>query len=105
MPWESPLYSHADPFANRDPRLAETIVPFGSEFMDYIYNPRVDATQTLQISTGKMVKNNDSKAVSKDCSYNGFVLKKFVDEEWIDDRLTDMPMVIIRYADVLLMYA
>lgn len=105
MPWESPLYSHADPFANRDPRLAETIVPFGSEFMDYIYNPRVDATQTLQISTGQMVKNNDSKAGSKDCSYNGFVLKKFIDEEWIDDRLTDMPMRIMRYGDVLLMYA
>ncbi len=105
MPWESPLYSHADPFANRDPRLAETIVPFGSEFLDYIYNPRVDATQTLQVSTGQMVKNNDSKAGSKDCSYNGFVLKKFIDEEWIDDRLTDSPMRIMRYGDVLLMYA
>lgn len=54
---------------------------------------------------GVMVKNTDCKPGSKDCSYNGFVLKKFVDEEWIDDRLTDTPMRIIRYADVLLMYA
>ena len=73
--------------------------------MDYIYNPRPSATTTLQVSSGKMVKNNDTKVVSKDCSYNGLVLKKFVDEEWIDDRLTDTPMRIIRYADVLLMYA
>ena len=73
--------------------------------MDYIYNPRPSATQTLQVSTGKMVKNNDTKPVSKDCSYNGLVLKKGIDEEWIDDRLTDTPMRIIRYADVLLMYA
>ncbi len=81
------------------------LVPFDSEFMDYIYNPRPSATQTLQVSTGKMVKNNDTKPVSKDCSYNGLVLKKGIDEEWIDDRLTDGPMRIIRYGDVLLMYA
>ena len=157
LPWESPLYDPADPFANRDPRLGETIVPFYSEFMDYIYNPRVDASQVAQVSTGvattvvaaahpgaepvkgasgnweidgintnvraetgkanvvgadgfwhlncALVKNNDSKTGSKDSSYNGFVLKKYIDEEWIDDRLTDMPQVIIRYGDVLLMYA
>lgn len=102
---DSPLYDPADPFKNRDPRLSELCVPFDSEFMDYIYNPRPSATTTLQVSTGKQVKNNDTKVVSKDCSYNGLVLKKFVDEEWIDDRLTDTPMRIIRYADVLLMYA
>ncbi len=102
---DSPLYDAADPFKNRDPRLSEVCVPFDSEFMDYIYNPRPSATTTLQVSTGKQVKNNDTKVVSKDCSYNGLVLKKFVDEEWIDDRLTDGPMRIIRYGDVLLMYA
>lgn len=102
---DSPLYDPADPFKNRDPRLSELCVPFDSEFMDYVYNPRPSATTTLCISTGQQVKNNDTKVVSKDCSYNGLVLKKFVDEEWIDDRLTDTPMRIIRYADVLLMYA
>lgn len=102
---DSPLYDAANPFKNRDPRLSELTAPFDEEFMDYIYNPRPSATTTLQVSTGKQVKNNDTKVVSKDCSYNGLVLKKFVDEEWIDDRLTDTPMRIIRYADVLLMYA
>ena len=102
---ESPLYDPAHPFANRDPRLSELTAPFDEEFMDYIYNPRPSATQTLQVSTGKMVKNNDTKPVAKDCSYNGLVLKKGIDEEWIDDRLTDTPMRIIRYGDVLLMYA
>ena len=102
---DSPLYDPANPFANRDPRLSEITVPFDSEFMDYIYNPRPSATQTLQVSTGKMLKNVDSKVGSKDCSYNGLMLKKFVDEEWPDDRLTDTPQRIMRYGDVLLMYA
>ena len=102
---ESPLYDPANPFANRDPRLKETAVEFGSEHLDYIYDPRCSQTEVLKVSTGTMVKNTDCKAGSKDCSYNGLALRKGIDEEWIDDRLTDVPMRIIRYADVLLMYA
>lgn len=103
--WESDLYDPANPFKNRDPRLAETTAEFDKEFMDYIYNPRGNASQTLKVSTGQMVKNNDSRPVAKDCSYNGLVLKKHVDEEWVDDNLTDAPIRIMRYGDVLLMYA
>ena len=102
---DSPLYDPANPFANRDPRLAATTVEFGSAFLDYIYDPRPSATKTLQVSTGQMVNNKDCKPGSKDCSYNGLVLRKHVDEEWIDDKKTDAPARIIRYADVLLMYA
>ena len=102
---DSPLYDPAKPFANRDPRLSELTAPFDEEFMDYIYNPRPSASKTLQVSSNTQVKNNDSKPVAKDCSYNGLVLKKGIDEEWIDDRLTDTPMRIMRYGDVLLMYA
>ncbi len=102
---DSPLYDPAKPFANRDPRLSELTAPFDEEFMDYIYNPRPSAAKTLKVSTNSQVKNNDSKPVAKDCSYNGLVLKKGIDEEWIDDRLTDTPMRIMRYGDVLLMYA
>lgn len=36
---ESPLFDPHEPFANRDPRLAETIVPFGSNHLSYEYNP------------------------------------------------------------------
>lgn len=103
---ESPLYDPANPFANRDPRLKETAVEFGSEHLDYIYDPRCTAAaQVMKVSTQTMVKNTDCKAGSKDCSYNGMALRKGIDEEWSDDRLTDVPMRIIRYADVLLMYA
>ena len=102
---ESPLYDPANPFANRDPRLAETVAEFDKEFMDYIYNPRASASTTLQVSSGKQVKNNDNRKVNPNCSYNGLVLKKHVDEEWFDDNLTDAPIRIVRYGDVLLMYA
>lgn len=102
---DSPLYDPANPFANRDPRLAATTAEFGKEFLDYIYDPRPSATNTTQVSTGLSVKNKDCKPGSKDCSYNGLVLRKHIDAEWTDDNLTDAPARIIRYADVLLMYA
>ena len=102
---DSPLYDPANPFANRDPRLAATTAEFDKEFLDYIYNPRPSAKKTTQVSTGLEVTNKDCKPGSKDCSYNGLVLKKAIDAEWTDDQLTDAPARIIRYADVLLMYA
>jgi hypothetical protein len=102
---DSPLYDPANPFANRDPRLAATTAEFDKEFLDYIYNPRPSAKKTIQVSTGTEVTNKDCKPGSKDCSYNGLVLKKAIDAEWTDDQLTDAPARIIRYADVLLMYA
>ena len=101
---DSPLYDPANPFANRDPRLAATMAEFGKEFLDYIYDPRPSAEQTIQVSTGQKVSNQDNITVKKDASYNGMTLRKHVDEEWID-KSTDAPVRIIRYADVLLMYA
>ena len=90
-------------FENRDPRCAATIVAFGTEFLGYIYDPGVK--EVKQISTGKMVKNNDSRLVQQYASFNGLCLKKGVDAEWTDDFATDANVNIMRYADVLLMYA
>ena len=39
---ESPLYDPHDPFENRDPRMAMTIVEFGTEWLGYIYQPHPD---------------------------------------------------------------
>ena len=100
---KSPLYDPTHPFENRDPRCAATIVAFGTEFLGYIYDPGVK--EVKQISTGKMVKNNDSRLVQQYASFNGLCLKKGVDAEWTDDFATDANVNIMRYADVLLMYA
>lgn len=100
---ESPLFDPAEPFKNRDPRLAETIVEFGTEHLGYIYDP--GALQVLNTSTGKMVRNKDTQLNDQYAAYNGLCLRKGVDEEWTDDKRTDTDIKIMRYADVLLMYA
>lgn len=100
---ESPLFSLQNPFQNRDPRCAATLVEFGTPHLGFIYDP--GARQVLNLSTGAMVTNQDSKLVQQYAAYNGMCLKKGVDEEWTDDRATDTDAKIMRYADVLLMYA
>ena len=100
---QSDLYDPQHPFQNRDPRLPETIVQFGTPHLGYIYDP--GAKQVLELSTGEMVDNKETQFSSQFASYNGLDLKKGVDESWVDDKKADPNIIIMRYADVLLMYA
>ncbi len=100
---KSPLYDPQNPFKNRDPRISETIVEFGTPHLGYIYDP--GATQVLELSSGKMVTNQETQLASQFASYNGLDLKKGVDESWSGDKQADPNFIVMRYADVLLMYA
>lgn len=102
---ESPLYNPQKPFENRDPRCAMTIVEFETPHIGFIYDPNPYSVRVLNLSTGNMVSNKDTRSVDQFASYNGLMLKKGVDEDWSDDKRADFDIKILRYADVLLMYA
>lgn len=102
---ESPLFNPREPFKNRDPRCAETIVEFQTPHLGFMYQPHPDSVKVINLNTGKYQTNNDTRSVAQYASYNGLVLKKGIDEDWSDNNLTDPDKIIIRYADVLLMYA
>lgn len=103
---ESPLFDPHDPFKNRDPRLAETIVPFGSKFLGYEYNPHPEALTCMNYNTGEMVKNNDTRANAQYASFNGLVWKKGIDETWLQNGFkVSQDIIYCRYAEILLTYA
>ncbi|MCE5345575.1 MAG: RagB/SusD family nutrient uptake outer membrane protein [Bacteroidales bacterium] len=102
---ESPLYNPQKPFQNRDPRCAATIVEFGTEFCGFIYEPHPDSLKTTKVATGTRVSNLDCRAVTQYASYNGLAWRKGIDSDWWDDFMTDPDNTVIRYADVLLIYA
>ena len=103
---ESPLFDPHDPFKNRDPRLSMTIVPFGETFLGIEYNPHPEALQVMNYNTGKMQTNNDARVNAQFASYNGLVWKKGIDETWLENGMeVAFDKIIVRYADVLLMYA
>ncbi|WP_430974178.1 RagB/SusD family nutrient uptake outer membrane protein [Sunxiuqinia rutila] len=101
---ESPLFDPHKPFRNRDPRCTASIVEFGTEWLGYIYQPHPDSLTTLKTSTGEYVSNADNRAILMYSSFNGLVWKKKIDQDWLDLE-TDPDNIVIRYADVLLMYA
>ncbi len=104
---ESPLFDPQNPFKNRDPRCAATIVEFGTEHCGVIYDPNPTVTQVYSSIAGKMITNLDCKSGSQYASYNGLLRKKGIDESWINDGSFKVAydLVFLRYAEVLLTYA
>ncbi|SDL89188.1 RagB/SusD family nutrient uptake outer membrane protein [Kriegella aquimaris] len=114
---ESPLFDPQNPFKNRDPRCNMTIVPFGSledgdglssadgsNFIAIEYTPHPEKKEVLDFASGDLRRNDDTPSVAAFASFNGLAWKKGIDEDWKDYR-TDPDLIVIRYADVLLMYA
>lgn len=103
---ESDFFDPRNPFKNRDPRCTKTIVEFGTEHCGFEYNPRPDVKEVLNYNTGKMQSNADNRAVNQYASYNGLVWKKGIDSSWTENgKKVYRDYVMMRYADVLLMYA
>lgn len=102
---ESPLYNPRKPFENRDPRCAATIAEFDKPFLGFTYTPHPDSAQVWSYELGSFIANKDSKAGDQYASYNGLIRKKGINNDWKDDLQSDPDKIIIRYADVLLMYA
>lgn len=102
---ESPLFDPHEPFKNRDPRCSETIVEFQTEHLGYMFQPHPDSTKCYSFKAGSYVKNNDTRSIAQYATYNGMVWKKGIDTDWSDDFKTAPDIIILRYADVLLMYA
>jgi hypothetical protein len=114
---QSALFDPQNPFRNRDPRCNMTIVPFGSvedgdglspsdgsNFMNREYNPHPEKKEVMDFASGNLIKNNDTRSIASFASFNGLAWKKGIDDDWKDYQ-TDPDKIIIRYADVLLMYA
>src|SRR5690606_9777157 len=102
---ESPLYDPQEPFKNRDPRCAETIVEFSTPHLNFTYEPHPDSLMVMNYNTGTLQPNNDTRSVAPFASFNGLLLKKGVDEDWLPNFTAENDKIIVRYADVLLMYA
>lgn len=103
---ESELFDPLNPFKNRDPRCTATIVEFNTEHCGFEYDPSPVATQVMNYTTGKLQSNQDTRKVAEYASFNGLVWKKGIDISWTENgKQVDRDYMIMRYADVLLMYA
>jgi hypothetical protein len=105
------VYDPHKPFEHRDPRCTYTIVEFGTQHLGVIYDPHFDKPEVWSYREGKNVPNNDSRTYrisgtgNQYASYNGLVLRKHVDDDWLSPFEAENDKLILRYADVLEIYA
>ncbi|WP_346823474.1 RagB/SusD family nutrient uptake outer membrane protein [Rapidithrix thailandica] len=85
---QSPLFDADNPYENRDPRLASTVITPGSYFKGALFSLDPDENEVQHQSR------------------SGFLMRKYVDST-DEAQAWDSPgnFIVIRYADVLLMYA
>ncbi len=102
---ESVIYDPKNPFDNRDPRLLETFVKHSTPWLGFFFQPHPDTLDVYNVRTGAKVRNNDNRARNINAPFNGLLMKKGIDEDYSDDFRASPDLIIVRYADVLLMYA
>ena len=104
---KSPLYDLSKPFANRDPRLNATIVTPGDTFLGYVFQNHPDSTLVFSTKDNKKVTNKDNKgAANPFASFTGYLWKKGIDDSQLANiNKVDLDQIVLRYAEILLIYA
>ncbi|WP_116108777.1 RagB/SusD family nutrient uptake outer membrane protein [Lewinella sp. IMCC34191] len=93
-------YDEDDPYTNRDPRLEATIVYHGYEWEDN------SGTHTIYIEPGSDPDNAvDEYAPGSSATPTGYYTRKYFDPTYQSGLSSGLNLMLIRYADVLLMYA
>ncbi len=92
-------YVESNPYVNRDPRLAATVLFDGGKWR------MPDGTDlTIKIKPGSGTAD-EYKAGSGNNSLTGYYMKKYYDPTYTGDFSSGLNLILIRYADILLMYA
>lgn len=95
-------YDEANPYANRDPRLTATVIYHGAVWR----NPN-NTTQIIYIKPGSdpdRSAKNEYKP-SGQGTPTGYYWRKYYDPTAVGNFNSGLNLILIRYADVLLMYA
>lgn len=95
-------YDENNPYVNRDPRLTYTVVYHG-----YQWKEADGSTKTIYIKPGTDPNGSkpDEYAPGSSKSPTGYYMRKYYDPTHTTGFASGLNLILIRYADVLLMYA
>jgi hypothetical protein len=114
---KSPLYNPARPWENRDPRLAWTFALPSSGYDDWTQEPGCifqgfqfethrDSVKCFNFHTTPASYVDNQDALNAYASFSGINWRKYVnDKNYGDVNNCDNNIIVIRYAEVLLIYA
>ncbi|PIF05791.1 MAG: RagB/SusD family nutrient uptake outer membrane protein [Draconibacterium sp.] len=94
-------YDENDPYSNRDPRLKATVV-----YHNYQWETATGDTHTIYIKPGSDPDDpTDEYSPGSSASPTGYYTRKYFDPQHESGLRSGLNLMLIRYADVLLMYA
>ncbi|MDR2774497.1 MAG: RagB/SusD family nutrient uptake outer membrane protein [Tannerella sp.] len=114
---QSSLYNPAKPWENRDPRLAWTLALPSSGYIDWTNEPGCifqgfqfethrDSVKCFNYHTSPPSYVDNQDALNAYASFSGINWRKYVnDRNYSDVNNCDNNIIVIRYAEVLLIYA
>lgn len=103
---KSPLYDPTKPFVNRDPRLSFTIALPGSKYFNYQFETHKDSLKCWNYNTTPATRIDNQDAINAYASFTGYCWRKYVDlTDKVDVSNSELNIILIRYAEVLLTYA
>ncbi|WP_106828347.1 RagB/SusD family nutrient uptake outer membrane protein [Parabacteroides pacaensis] len=102
---ESVLYNAAEPFKNRDPRLDATIVLPGSIFQGYQFETHPDSLECWDYNVTPAVRRTNQDVTNPYATFSGYCWRKYTDEDKTFRLKSELNIILVRYAEVLLMYA
>jgi hypothetical protein len=104
---ESSVYSPKKPFENRDPRLKKSIITPQSIWGGIIFESHPDSLISRAANGAVRGKNNDSRKVIWPAAFFGYMWKKYTDEQaQVSGQIwSEMDFILMRYAEILLIYA
>lgn len=103
---KSPLFNVDKPFENRDPRLNYTVVLPQTRFEKYIFETHPDSLMTWDVSTTPARRVENTEATHAYATFSGYLWRKYTDDaDYPDINNSDLDIILIRYAEVLLNYA
>lgn len=103
---QSPLYDPKLPYKNRDPRLSFTIAVPGSIFYNYQFETHRDSVKCWNYNTTPATRVDNQDALNAFATFTGYCWKKYVDlDDKADRSNSEINVIQIRYAEILLIYA
>ncbi|MGV3502808.1 MAG: RagB/SusD family nutrient uptake outer membrane protein [Adhaeribacter sp.] len=103
---KSPLYDPKKPFERRDPRLGFTVALPGSNFFNYKFETHKDSLRTWNYNTTPATRVANTEATHAFATYTGYCWRKYTDLLDKDERSnSELNIILVRYAEVLLTYA
>lgn len=101
---ENSGYTETDPYKNRDPRLSATVV-----YHEFEWKKPDGSTQTIYIKPGtapdESAAVDEYKGQGTNSTATGYYMRKYYDPQSLASFSSGLNLILIRYADVLLMYA